>query len=100
LTDQKQALAEKKSRLNSLISSTEDILTQSEASLSFHTQIQIKLEAGELDQETWCEAVSSLYVSETNERSRQTDVLERLQEHINDKWSSVAEYLQTRQAAL
>jgi len=71
LTDQKQALAGKKSRLNSLITSSEDIISQSESSLAFHTVIQAKIEAGELDQQTWCELVSALYVSETIERTRQ-----------------------------
>jgi len=82
-----------------LITASEEIIEQSQASLSFHVQIQAKLEASELDQQTWCDVVSELYVSETNTRNRQTEVLTKLSEHISDRWSSVAEYLQTRQLA-
>jgi len=96
LADQKQALAGKKSRLNSLISSSEDIIAQSESSLAFHQSIQVKIEASELDQQTWCEIVSSLYVSETIERTRQTEILTKLDEHISEKYGTVTEYLQTR----
>jgi len=96
LTDQKQALAGKKSRLNSLITSSDDIISQSQESLGFHREIQAKLEASEMDQETWCEAVSEIYVRETAERSRQSEILETLNDHVSDKWSAVAEYLQTR----
>jgi hypothetical protein len=80
-----------------LISSSEEIIEQSQSSLAFHIQIQAKLEASELDQQTWCDIVSEIYVRETAERTRQTEILSQLEEHVSDKWNSVAEYLQTRQ---
>jgi hypothetical protein len=99
LSNQKASLADKKSRLNALITSTEAILVQSRRSLAFHQNSLVKAQGNLENQENWCQTVGDLYVSETNERNQQTDVLTRLSEHLQERWGSVAEYLQTRQIA-
>lgn len=58
LTDQKNSLADKKSRLNALISSTEDILTQSRASLGFHQDQLVRVQAALEEQQNWCNLVT------------------------------------------
>jgi hypothetical protein len=97
LSDQKNSLSDKKSRLNALITATEDILVQSRNSLDFHNNQLVRVQAALEEQQNWCDVVTSIYETNTQERSRQTDILERLQNHITERFGSVAEYLQTRQ---
>lgn len=97
LQNQKASLADKKSRLNALISSTESILVQSRRSLTFHQNALVRAEGLNENMEQWCETIADLYTEETNQRNQQTDVLTRLSEHIQERWGSVAEYIQTRQ---
>jgi uncharacterized small protein (DUF1192 family) len=96
LSNQKASLSDKKSRLNALITSTVEIIAQSRNSLSFHQNSLVKAEANLEDQTNWCELVTETYTNETNERNRETNVLNNLSEHLNERWGSVAEYLQTR----
>jgi chromosome segregation ATPase len=97
LQNQKASLADKKSRLNALITSTEDILAQSRRSLTFHQNALVRSNVLNENMEQWCDTIEELYTAETNERNQQTDVLTRLAEHIQERWGSVAEYIQTRQ---
>jgi hypothetical protein len=97
LFEQKNSLSDKKSRLNALITATEQILVQSRASLEFHQNQLVRLQAALEEQENWCNTVYGIYDVNTQERSRQTDILERLLNHIDERFGSVSEYLQTRQ---
>jgi chromosome segregation ATPase len=97
LTDQKNSLSDKKSRLNALITATDEIIIQSAASLEFHNNQLVRLQEALAEQENWCETVFGIYDSNTLERNRQTDILTRLNGHIEERYGSVAEYLQTRQ---
>jgi chromosome segregation ATPase len=98
LQNQKASLADKKSRLNALITSTEHILHQSRVSLEFHNNSLVRATNNLHEQQAWCETVTELYTNETNERNRHTEVLNRLAENLQERWGSVAEYLQTRQS--
>lgn len=99
LTDQKNALSDKKSRLNALITATEEIIDQSRNSLEFHNNQVVRLQAAWDEQDHWCTLVFGVYDSNTVERTRQTDILTRLEEHVNERYGSVTEFLQTRQLA-
>jgi len=99
LSDQKNALSDKKSRLNALITATEEIIEQSRNSLEFHNNQVVRLQDAFDEQEHWCTTVYGIYDANTVERTRQTDVLTRLQEHVSERYGSVAEFLQTRQLA-
>jgi len=99
LSNQKASLADKKSRLNALITSTEDILVQSRRSLEFHQNALVKVHENHDNMFDWCSTIDEIYAEETNERNQQTDVLTRISEHLQERWGSVAEYLQTRQIA-
>jgi len=99
LTDQKNALSDKKSRLNALITATEEIISQSRDSLEFHNNQVVRLQAAWDEQDHWCTLVFEIYDNNTLERTRQTDILTRLEEHVNERYGSVTEFLQTRQLA-
>lgn len=99
LTDQKNALSDKKSRLNALITATEEIISQSRDSLEFHNNQVVRLQAAWEEQDHWCTLVFGIYDANTVERTRQTDILTRLEEHVNERYGSVTEFLQSRQLA-
>jgi len=99
LTDQKNALSDKKSRLNALITATEEIISQSRDSLEFHNNQVVRLQAAWDEQDHWCTLVFEIYDNNTLERTRQTDILTRLEEHVNERYGSVTEFLQKRQLA-
>lgn len=96
LTQQKQSLAEKINRLNALIQSTQDLLGRLRESLEFHTTELAQDEATLGAQKAWCNEQSTTYLSETAERDRETEILEKLKDHIAERYTAVAEYIDSR----
>jgi hypothetical protein len=96
LSEQKRSLQDTISRLNSLITTSDEIIAQTINSLNSFKEYLAYLITTEEFTTAWCNSHSDSYTTETRERSRQTEILERLQEHINDRWGQVSAFLQAR----
>jgi len=44
----------------------------------------------------WCADKSNVFESFSRTNSRETEVLEKLQEHINERWGSVTSFFQEK----
>jgi len=96
LNDQKKFLADKKARLTALIGNTETLLEQLNKSNEAHKVELENLEESLAAQETWCNQQSTVYARDSTERAREVEILTRLQEHIQEKFGALSEFLQDR----
>jgi len=96
LTQQKQSLAEKINRLNALIESTTELLERLRESLEFHQTELAEDESTLAAQKAWCLEQSTTYLTETAERDRETEILEKLKDHLAERFGAVQEYVESR----
>jgi 2-hydroxy-3-keto-5-methylthiopentenyl-1-phosphate phosphatase len=96
LSEQKRSLSDKIARLNALITSTEQILEQLGTSVSNFKEYLAYLEITEEFITTWCADKSDVYEVFSRANARETEILETLQEHINERWSAVTSFLQEK----
>jgi len=75
-------LADKIARLQALIKSTEELLVRLRESLEFHQTELADDEAALAAMRAWCAEQSSVYMTETDERNRELDILDRLAAHL------------------
>jgi hypothetical protein len=47
-------------------------------------------------QNKWCEQQKYIYEQQTSERTRQQDIIQRIQEHLIEKLTATSQYLQVR----
>jgi len=97
LSEQKRSLSDKIARLNALITSTEQILEQLGTSVSNFKDYLAYLEVTETYITEWCANKSGQFEDFTRANARETEILEKLQEHINERWGAVAAFLQEKQ---
>jgi len=80
-----------------LIESTTQLLKQLNESLENHRVDLENLQESLAAQTAWCSEQAETYFSESSERSRETTILEKLQEHLTEKFAAVNDYIATRQ---
>lgn len=96
LEQQKKSLADKKLRLKALITNTEALLVQLAASLENHKVELENCEESLAAQTAWCDEQSAIYMVQTAERERETEILTILQKHLQEKFAAVSQYLEGR----
>lgn len=93
LNNQKVALADKKARLSNLIVSTNEILVQLTQSLEAK-KVQLESTYSSISETTaWCDRTSRFYESESEERERELSILNKLSEHLEEKFGAVSDFI-------
>nr|AWX67866.1 trichocyst matrix protein T4-B [Philasterides dicentrarchi]QEE82884.1 trichocyst matrix protein T4-B [Philasterides dicentrarchi] len=96
LAAEKQRLGDKKARLSSLIEATTTLLEQYRQSLE-NNKVQLENYSQTLVNETQrCSQQAETYAVESAERARELEILERLLEHMREKYNQVSEYVSSR----
>ena len=97
LENQKQSLADKRARLTALIASTELLLEQLSGSLANHRVELENLQQSLAAQQAWCDEQSNTYTTQSSEREREIAILNKLQEHMAEKFGAISDYVESRE---
>merc|ERR1712025_728229 len=98
LEAQKKALADKRARLEALITATVAYLAECRASLATNQVNLENLNASLADKQEQCAAWSAAYAAFCAEAARELEILNLLREHVAEKVQATAAYLADRAA--
>lgn len=96
LTNEHNRLVDRKQQLESAITNYRENIETSVHFLEVH-QLELESSQEALEaQEQWCAHQEATYESQTTERSRQQEVIARVQEHLIEKLTATSQYLAGR----